>query len=605
MAYTLRGKVRVELEVQGGRLIVQAFVDDQPLDPSDALFAGLAAVLGGQRPVMAQLVALTAAQVFVEEQPQLPFAAAGLVRLVEEAAIEVIPSARTLGSHSVRPDASLPISLFVPPERQGPLQRLVTELHAGWERMLSAAQSRGQSVDPQVAERILSALCEERLASDSLLSDVLQRTGSQPLRLSPRGLLQSDEIAFPIESLRILGDRCPTVRNRLQNPPLRIRCSAPVAEYGQLFGRLCAGITGAELRLELQHAPRAIAQLVLDLQRAGLLGAAPPLPPLDVPPGTVTHLGHATLLANLGGRYVLVDPFLPPASQLDTLRPPALAELPPLSAILITHHHWDHVHLETLFKLSKRVPVYLPRQVQDRALVPRTERLLAYLGFTQVHTLGHGESFAVGDGGRVQAVPFFGEDPMRIDYVGNCYALIHNDCAALVHVDSGTDWQGQSAVTSGAARRLAEQFAVVSPVFATRRQELGTLVEHTWEFLLRPANEWVRPTENCNNSAAFLAALCEQAKTPWLVVYSEGGAAFYPDGTNFLRRPQEPARVAPYEYLWEPWDQIVATVERSGAQTHLSAPFQRFQIGGGPIAGLARVERGEASALGRRRQDAD
>lgn len=589
MAYTLRGKVRIELEVKRGRLIAKTFVDDQPVEASDALLAGLASFLDGRRPVMAQLSALTAAQVLVEERPPLSFGGDDRVRLLDEAAIEVLPSPQPVGASLVRPNASLPISLFVPAERQGPLQRLAAELHAGWERMLSAAQSRGLTVDAKAAERILSDLCEERLASDPALSSVLHKIESHPLRLAARAPLQSDDIAFPIDSLRILGDRRAAVRDRAVSPPLRIQCSAAIADYGQLFGRLCTGITGADLQAELGRAPRAIAQLVADLQRAGLLNVSPPVPPLDVPPGTVTHLGHATLLANLGGGYVLVDPFLPPASQLDSLRPPSLAELPPLSAIVITHHHWDHVHLESLLKLDKRVPVYVPQQSQDRALRPRTERLLAYLGFSQVHTLAHGDSFPVGQGGRVQAVPFFGEDPTRLEYVGNCYALIHHDRAALVHVDSGTDWQGRSSVTSGEARRLADSVKVVSPVFATRRQELGTLVEHTWEFLLRPANEWPRPTENCCNSAAFLAALCQQARSPWLVIYSEGGAAFYPDGTNFLRRPDEPARIAPYEYLWDPWEQIVATVERGGAQTHMSSPFQRFEIGGGPIAGLART----------------
>lgn len=590
MAYTLRGKVRIELEVQQGRLVTQVYVDDQPVRSSEALQAGLAALLEGRRPVMGSLSALTSAQILVEDSPQpaLPLAESQTLGLSDQTAIEVLPSARLVGASAVSPDASLPISLFVPPERLGPLQSLAAELQAGWQRMQSASQSRGRTVDPVDAERVLSALCRERIAREPALAAVLQPIDGTGLQLAPVQPLQTDEIAYPIDSLRFFSDRSPAVRTRRGSAPLRVRLTAPLSLYGSWLGRLCAGMQADDLRAALAQAPLPVRSFVGDLQRAGLLVPRPSSALLDVPPGTVTHLGHATLLANLGGGYVLVDPFLPPGSQLDTVRPPSLAELPPLSAIVITHHHWDHVHLESLIKLDKQVPVYLPRQRETSALRPRTERLLAYLGFSHVRSLAHGESFSVGDGGRVQAVPFFGEDPTRIDFVGSCYALIHQDCAALVHVDSGTDSHGRSSVTSGEARRLADSFRALSPVFATRRQELGTLVEHPWEFLLRPAHEWPLPTENCNNPATFLADLCRQTRCPWLVVYSEGGADFYPDGTNFLRRPGEEARMAPYEYLWDPWDQIVAAIEQTGSRPHRSSVYERFAIGGGPLPGSAR-----------------
>lgn len=599
MAYTLRGKVRIELEVQSGRLVTQVYIDDQPLRGSEALNAGLAALLEGRRPPLGSLSALTSSQILVEESPLPAVADDELLTLAPEAAIEVQPSARMWGTTAVSPDASLPISLFVPPERLGPLQSLAAELQAGWQRMLSAAQSRGRTVEPEQAEPILSALCRERIAREPALAAVLRPRDDGPgLTLEPCAPLQTDELAYPIDTLRIWADRQAGARVRASSPPLRIRLAAPLSQYGPCLAALCAGIRGADLHAALAQAPPAIAQLVDALRRAGLLRARPQPPRLDVPPGSLTHLGHATLLANLGGGYVLVDPFLPPASQLDSLRPPSLPELPPLSAIVITHHHWDHVHLETLLKLDKRVPVYLPRQRETAALRPRCERLLAYLGFSEVRTLGHGESFAVGDGGRVQSMPFFGEDPTRIDFVGNCYALIHGDCAALVHVDSGTDSQGLSSVTSGVLRQLAASVRCLSPVLATRRQELGSLVEHPWEFLLRPAREWPLPTENCHNPAAFLAALAQQAGCPWLVIYSEGGADFYPDGTNFLRRPGEAARMAPYEYLWNPWDQIVSAVEQTGAKIHMSSPFERFAIGGGPLSGLSRAQGSDAATSG-------
>jgi hypothetical protein len=587
MAYTLRGKVRIELEVQRGRLITQVYVDDVPVRGSEALNAGLATLLEGRRPQLGALSALTSTQILVAEPPQPSDADDAILTLSDEVAIEALP--RVMGSTAVTPDASLPISLFVPPERLGPLQSLAAELQAGWQRMLSAAQSRGRTVEAAAAERILVALCRERIAHDPALANLVQADDSeQGLCLTPRVPLMTDDIAYPIETLRFFADRQAAAPARKGSPPLRIRLGAPLARYGLWLGRLGAGLSAEALRASLRDEPPAIAQLIGELRSAGLLRPRPTRPPLDLPAGSVAHLGHACLLANLGGGSVLIDPFLPPASQLDSLRPPSLTELPPLSAIAITHHHWDHVHIESLLKLDKRVPVYLPRQRDAAALRPRSERLLSYLGFTDVRTLAPGESFPVGDGGRVQAVPFFGEDPTRIGYVGCCYALIHGDCAALVHVDSGSDSQGRSLVSTGELRKIAAAFRVLSPVFATRRQELGTLVEHPWEFLLRPAREWPLPTENCNNPATFLAALAQQAQTPCLVIYSEGGADFYPDGTNFLRRPGEAARMAPYEYLWDPWEEIVAAVAQTGSAIHRASPFERFAIGGGLLPGLAR-----------------
>ena len=107
------------------------------------------------------------------------------------------------------------------------------------------------------------------------------------------------------------------------------------------------------------------------------------------------------------------------------------------------------------------------------------------------------------------------------------------------------------------------------------------------------------PGSGNDTTARLIAPLLEAALGQPFVPDNRGGAggrigveaAFRatPDGTNFLRRPDEPARIAPYEYLWDPWEQIVAAAEHCGTQTHMSSPFQRFEIGGGPIAGSARA----------------
>ena len=69
-----------------------------------------------------------------------------------------------------------------------------------------------------------------------------------------------------------------------------------------------------------------------------------------------TWLGHATVLLEIEGRWVLTDPVwsdrVSPASRVGPRRnhpvPLALADLPPLDAVLISHDHYDHLDTATI-----------------------------------------------------------------------------------------------------------------------------------------------------------------------------------------------------------------------------------------------------------------
>ena len=106
---------------------------------------------------------------------------------------------------------------------------------------------------------------------------------------------------------------------------------------------------------------------------------------------TVAWLGHATVLFNFHGTWLLTDPALEPRIGIGRgmaklgprrLVQPALRprELPNLDAILLSHAHMDHTDLGTLRFLPKDVPVVVQSGNQD--LVRR---------FTSVSELAWGE----------------------------------------------------------------------------------------------------------------------------------------------------------------------------------------------------------------------
>jgi L-ascorbate metabolism protein UlaG (beta-lactamase superfamily) len=107
---------------------------------------------------------------------------------------------------------------------------------------------------------------------------------------------------------------------------------------------------------------------------------------------TVAWLGHATVLLNVRGSWILTDPALERRIGIGRglakvgprrLVQPALRvrELPPIDLILLSHAHMDHTDLGTLRLLPADVPVVV--QTGNRDLVRR---------FDEVHELAWGQS---------------------------------------------------------------------------------------------------------------------------------------------------------------------------------------------------------------------
>lgn len=84
----------------------------------------------------------------------------------------------------------------------------------------------------------------------------------------------------------------------------------------------------------------------------------------------VTWFGHSTVLLQIAGKNILIDPvFSNHASPFLFMGPKAFQythtysvnDLPNIDAVIITHDHYDHLDFETILKLKDRtIPFYVP-----------------------------------------------------------------------------------------------------------------------------------------------------------------------------------------------------------------------------------------------------
>lgn len=127
---------------------------------------------------------------------------------------------------------------------------------------------------------------------------------------------------------------------------------------------------------------------------------------------TATWLGHATMLWQIGGKNILVDPiFSQRASPVSFAGPPrltplpmSLSELPHIDAVVISHNHYDHLDRPTVLALQQQkggAPLFIvPLGISDW-LKREGITTVQGLDWWQHSTLGGANS----DGVKVSLVP--------------------------------------------------------------------------------------------------------------------------------------------------------------------------------------------------------
>lgn len=115
---------------------------------------------------------------------------------------------------------------------------------------------------------------------------------------------------------------------------------------------------------------------------------------------TITWIGHSTFLLQIGGLNIVTDPVW--AARMATqarLAPPGIPieKMPPVDVVIISHSHFDHLHIRSLRKLTRpKTKVIVP----DGLL-----RMMKRKGFSNVHELAWWEHLTIAKRVKITFVP--------------------------------------------------------------------------------------------------------------------------------------------------------------------------------------------------------
>jgi len=490
------------------------------------------------------------------------------------------------------------LSVFIPSDIMAPWSTLMDNLSALTDSMLKNALTRAKLPDPREILKVLHDVCIQECAKEPLSKFLEAKRDSE----GKFQFLVKHDVAVQREACQY-----PEINFRLQliDGALSerfINVSDEDCPYvARLFQKLNHGALKSEL---IEFAvktpnPHALKRILTALNQMGGLTTEPSATKPDwdkvMPPSadlSIYHFGHASLLVRGGSSFIAVDPWFLTWDPTYRTQPLSAFQLPPLEAIFITHHHWDHINPQSILQYPERVPIIVPKQDRTCAIYPRFPEFLKLFGHEKIVELDHGEKYPLRDGGFLLAVPFIGEGTAEGEFRANCYLVERGGHRILAHADSSQDSNGKSDLTEGVIQQLVRDYGPIDVVYATRRQELHFCIQFRFlpiTMAKRPYH-WLDVLENCNCPKEYLASLAKETGCKKLILYSEGGAEWYTQRTNFLRSGKEDVQFQAFEYLWDSFEDIRTEITKtSECDVELSEPMTLVTLEAGQITAAQRL----------------
>jgi L-ascorbate metabolism protein UlaG (beta-lactamase superfamily) len=251
--------------------------------------------------------------------------------------------------------------------------------------------------------------------------------------------------------------------------------------------------------------------------------------------GVATFVGHATVLLSGPSTKILLDPFLLPREEQFPrgYQPLTHGDFAP-DAILVTHSHQDHFHVDSLLRLGKATLIVVPEVPRESALAVNMVYRLNELGFSNVRSLRWHEETTIGDF-RVIALPFYGEQPTTEEVlspearnVGNNYLIEGAGRRYAFITDAGRDHLGD---VRSLATASFERYGSVDVLFGGYRSwslyPLQYVSSSVPQYLLfTPRSLW-GARQQIMNDAHGLLDTAERWHARYVVPYANGGAPWY------------------------------------------------------------------------------
>lgn len=193
----------------------------------------------------------------------------------------------------------------------------------------------------------------------------------------------------------------------------------------------------------------------------------------------LTWLDSNSWLIEMGGKNILLDPWLVGPLVFGNMtwlfqaeRPTPRAIPANIDLILLSQGLEDHAHPATLQQLDRHIPVVAS---------PNAAKVVSKLGYTQITTLAHGETFTFGDRVEIHALPGSPIGPMLVE---NAYLLKQL-------ADGKTIYYEPHGFHSSDLEKFAPVDVAITPIIDLRIPLLGPVIQGQKTAL--QLAQWLKP----------------------------------------------------------------------------------------------------------------